>query len=275
MKNAALPQLLVYWRRLRGMSQLALAMDAEISARHVSFLETGRSSPSRETLLVLASALDVPLRERNALFVAAGFAPVYRETNLDAQELAPARRAIAYILKQQEPYPAIVMDRAWNIIERNDAAQRFFETLVEAKGPPGAPNVLRSVFHPRGLRPWIKNWEVVAEDLVQRVHREAVMGVVDDATEKILAEVLAYPHVPERFKHPALGTRPEPLIALEFEKGDLHAHFFSTVTTLGTPQDVTLQEIRIECFHPADRTTEQTASRLAAGRGIGSVRGRA
>lgn len=180
-----------------------------------------------------------------------------------APEMEHARRAVELILRHQEPYPAVVMDRHWNILSTNDAAGRFFGQLVElpADGPP--PNVVRLVFDPAGLRPFVANWESVAEGLVQRIHREAVGGVPDAETQALLREVLAYPGVPERWKTPdPLAPFPRPYLAVQFRKGALAMDFFSTVTTLGTPLDVTLQEIRIECFFPADAATEHAAATL-------------
>lgn len=257
MATAPFGQLLSQWRRLRGKSQLDLAVDASVSPRHVSFVETGRSTPSREMVLTLASALSVPLREQNALLLAAGFAPVYRETDLDAPELAPARRALDLILRHQEPHPAVVMNRQWDIVTSNAAAQRLFARLLDGQPKPKSkkppkPNVVRLVFDPKGLRPFITNWEAVAEALVQRVHREAVGGVKDDATKRLLAEVLAYPGVPDRWRALDPGTTPSPLVPISFRKGSLSVSYFSTVTTLGTAQDITLQELRVECFFPAD-----------------------
>ncbi|HMI91715.1 MAG TPA: helix-turn-helix transcriptional regulator [Polyangiales bacterium] len=256
--------LLQYWRKARNLSQLALAHEAEVSPRHVCFLETGRSRPSREMVLLLASVLDVPLRERNGLLLAAGFAPMYSETRLDDPELGPVRAALAAILRQQEPYPAVVLNRHWDIIGSNDAAGRFFALLLGEARAREPSNVLRMIFDPRGLRPYVSNWEAVAETLIQRVQREAVGGVQDGATAKLLAEVLAYPDVPTNLREPKLGVPLLPVIPVRFHKaGDTYS-YFSTVTTLGTPQDVTLQEVRIECFFPADSHTEQLARKLAA-----------
>jgi transcriptional regulator with XRE-family HTH domain len=255
--------LLQQWRRIRRKSQLALALDADVSPRHVSFVESGRSSPSREMVLILANALDVPLRERNDLLLAAGFAPIYRQTGLAAPEMAQARRALDCLLRQQEPYPAVVMDRHWNLLTANEAGTRFFESLIDLTAVPGQANVMRIMLHPDGVRRFIVNWEAVAEALVQRVHREAVGGVPDETTRLLLAEILAYPGVPRRWRTPNLTTAPSPLLAVQFRKDDLALSYFSTVTTLGTPQDITLQELRIESFFPADEATEIHARRLA------------
>jgi transcriptional regulator with XRE-family HTH domain len=256
--------LLAHWRRLRGKSQLSLALDASVSPRHVSFVETGRSSPSRDMVLTLATALNVPLREQNALLLAAGYAPAYRETRLDAPELEPARRALELIMSHQEPHPAVVMDRHWNIVTSNRAAQRFFGLLLSDSDLPEnlRSNVVRLMFHPRGLRPHVSNWESVAEGLIQRVHREAVGGLLDAVSARLIEEVLAYPGVPQRWRTPDLGLPLLPFVPVAFRKGELALSYFSTVTTLGTPQDITLQELRVECFFPADAETERRAARL-------------
>jgi transcriptional regulator with XRE-family HTH domain len=256
--------LLQYWRKLRRLSQLALAEEAGVSPRHLCFLETGRARPSREMVLHLAAALDVPLRERNALLVAAGFAPTYGELNLAAPELAPARAALDAILQQQEPYPAVVMNRHWDILTANRAAARFFAFLLGDTAPDGPANVVRLIFSPNGLRPFVANWAAVAEALIGRVHREAVGHVVDAATARLLREVLTYPDVPARWRTPSLEQPSSPIVPVIFEKATLRFEYFSTVTTLGTPQDVTLQEIRVECFFPVDAQTERNARSLAA-----------
>jgi transcriptional regulator with XRE-family HTH domain len=260
---AAFGPLLSQWRRLRGKSQLDLAFEAAVSPRHVSFVETGRSKPSREMVLTLATALNVPLRERNTLLLAAGYAPVYRETRLDAPELEPAQRALDLILKHQEPYPAVVLDGQWDLLRANDAAGRLFSRLL-GRGPEGRPNVLRLMFDERFLRPYVTNWNEVAGDLIQRAHREAVGGTPNDALQRVLKEVLAYPGVPERFGSFDPNVALAPFVPIAFEKGDLTCRYFSLVTTLGTPQDVTLQELRVESFFPADAQTERAAAKLAA-----------
>jgi transcriptional regulator with XRE-family HTH domain len=257
-------RLIKHWRQLRRKSQLALALEAGVSARHLGFVEVGRSRPSREMVLLLSEALGVPLRERNALLLAAGFAPLYRETGLAAPELARARQALELILAHQEPYPAVVMDRHWNVVTANQAAGRFFALFV-APAPGATVNVIRMMFDPARLRPFVANWEAVAESLVQRIHREALGGVPDAETSRLLEEALSYPGVPARWRSAdALEVAPAPYVAVQFRKGDLAMDYFSTVTTLGTPQDVTLQELRIECFFPADERTEAAARRLAA-----------
>jgi transcriptional regulator with XRE-family HTH domain len=256
--------LLQYWRRVRHLSQLALAHEAHVSPRHVCFLETGRAKPSREMVLHLADTLAVPLRERNAFLLAAGFAPMFSESTLDGPELAPVRTAIHAILKQQEPYPAVVMNRRWDIVQTNRAAARFFRMLLGERTPPDPGNVLRLMFHPEGLRPCVEHWETVAQALVRRVHREAIGGTLDEPGRQLLAEILAYPGVPARWRasDPELGAPMVPVLPISFGHDGRLFHYFSAVTVLGTPQDITLQELRIECFFPLDEATVTAAKAL-------------
>jgi transcriptional regulator with XRE-family HTH domain len=265
--------LLQRWRRERHLSQLALAHEAGVSPRHVCFLETGRAHPSREMIHRLAETLDLPLRERNALLVAAGFAPTYREGDLDlaSAELAPVRAALEAILRQQEPFPAVVMDRQWDVVEGNAAASRFFAHLLGERPGEGRANVLRMMLDPAGLRPFVANWRDAAGALLARVHREAVGGVLDPATRRVLDEVLRFPDVPERWQAAARAAPALPVVPVVFEKGGRTFRYFSTVTTLGTPQDVALQELRIECFFPFDGATRAHAEALAGPAEAGRV----
>ncbi|HEY3494345.1 MAG TPA: transcriptional regulator, partial [Polyangiaceae bacterium] len=203
-------------------------------------------------------------RERNLLLLAAGYAPLYREARLDAPELGPVRAALDAILRQQEPYPAVVMNRHWDILETNAAARRFFELLLGARANAPAPNVLRLMFDPSGLRPHVENWEAVAESLLHRLHREATGGVKDVVTLRLLAEILEYPDVPA-LRRPNLALALVPVLPIRFRHGSVTYDYFSTVTTLGTPQDVTLEELRIECFFPASAETERQARALSSG----------
>lgn len=214
-------------------------------------------------VLLLATALDVPLRERNALLLAAGFAPMYKETRLDAPELASVRDALDAILRQQEPFPSVVMNRYWDVLDLNQAAKRFF-TFLLGREPAGQSNVIRVFFDPNGVRPYVANWESVAESLIQRIHREAVGGVPDRGTRELLEAAFAYPNVPQRFRVPDVATPLVPVIPVSFLRDGRKFNFFSAVTTLGTPQDITLQEIRIESFFPADADTARNARQLSA-----------
>jgi len=268
-ESAATPHtigpLLRSWRKTRSLSQLALALEAEVSPRHICFLETGRAKPSRDMVVLLSNVLGVPLRERNTMLLAAGFAPMYRESKLDAPELGAVQTALQAILRQQEPFPAVVMNRHWDLLQGNRAAGRFFGLLLADRTVPEPMNVVRLMFDPQGLRPYVANWEAVAETLLQRIHREAVGGVPDAATDRLLNEVLDYPDVPKQLSRLNLAAPSVPVIPICFRKGEHAFNFFSAVTTLGTPQDVTLQELRIEAFFPADSATEESSRALAAG----------
>ena len=240
------------WRKARRLSQLGLAAEAAVSLRHLCFIETGRARPSRTMVLRLAEVLEVPLRERNTLLLAAGFAPEYRESALDAPALAAVQGAIDAILAQQEPHPAVVMDRSWDLRHTNAAAERLFAFLLAGHEPVAGPaNVLRLMFHPDGVRPHVTNWPEVAQTLVRRVRREALGGMTDERAQRILAEVLAYPDVPAAVAGADPLTPQLPIVPVRFARDGRSFDYFSTVTTLGTPQDVTLQELRIECFFPA------------------------
>jgi transcriptional regulator with XRE-family HTH domain len=247
--------LLRHWRAVRHLSQLALAGEVATTQRHLSFIESGRSQPSRTMVLRLARVLDVPIRERNQLLLAAGYAPLYREAGLTSEEATQVRAAVGQMLEAHEPYPAIVMDRHWNVTTSNSAANAFFGWLLGAREHEQPANVIRLMFDPDGLRPFVRNWEAIAEALVRRVHREAVSGVPDADTVALLEHALAYPGVPSEWRTPDFRTPPLPVIPVEWDKDGLALSYFSTVTTLGTPQDAMLEEIRIESFFPADEPT--------------------
>jgi transcriptional regulator with XRE-family HTH domain len=252
------------WRTRRGLSQLALSSNAGVSSRHLSFVETGRAQPSREMVLLLARTLDVPLRDRNDLLSAAGYAPVYRATKLEAPALAQARRALDFVLRQQEPYPAIVIDRHWNILQANGGTARLVELFLEPSAAADLGlNAMRLMLHPRGFRSHIVNWEAMAAALVQWLHRDILSGVGDSETRRLLHELLEYPGVPRHWGRLDLDASTDPFLQIEFRRGDVELRYFSMLTSLGTPHDITLQEIRIESFYPADSATEEAARRLA------------
>lgn len=244
------------WRRLRAKSQLALALESGVSQRHLSFVESGRATPSREMLVTLADALQVPLRERNLIMAAAGYAPLYAEGDLAAGELHQLRSALTRLLDHQEPYPAVLLDRQWNVVQTNRAAPKLFSRFVDLEAIPRPRNLLRTLFSPAGLRPWIENWDEVAQALVQRVFREAVAGVPDARTLALLSELGAWPPAP-RTAPPTL--RPMPFHPVVFRKEALRLSFFSMIYTVGAPLDITAQELRIEAFFPADAVTEAFA----------------
>jgi transcriptional regulator with XRE-family HTH domain len=256
--------LLRQWRARRKWSQLDLAVEAGVSARHLSFVETGRAQPSREMVLLLAGALDVPLRDRNALLTAAGYAPIYRETPLAAPAMAQVRRALDFILRQQEPYPALVLDRHWNVLAVNDGSARVQAAFLDparvaALGP---PNAMRLMFHPDAFRPHIVNWEATAVSLIQWLHRDVAVGLGGPQTRRLLEELLTYPDVPRQWRTLDVEASSAPFLPIEFRKGDLGLRYFTTLTTLGTPHDITAQELRIEAFFPADEATEAASRRI-------------
>jgi transcriptional regulator with XRE-family HTH domain len=199
-------ELLRHWRAARHLSQMGLALEASTTARHLSFIESGRSQPSREMVLRLARALDVPIRERNQLLLAAGYAPLYREAGLEGAQAAQVRFALERMLAAHEPFPAVVMDRHWNLVSANTAAAAFFGWLLDERDIEGPTNVIRLMFDPEGLRPFVANWQATAEALIQRVHREAVGGIPDRETVALLAEALAYPGVPSEWRSPDFRT---------------------------------------------------------------------
>jgi transcriptional regulator with XRE-family HTH domain len=258
-------QLLRQWRERRRLSQLALAMEAEVSSRHLSFVETGRAQPSREMVLLLARALDVPTRARNELLTAAGFAPVYRERGLDAPELADVRHALEFMLRQQEPFPALVLDGGWNIVLSNGGAQRLLGLFLEpaAVAALGPPNAMRLFYHPGGMRPYIVNWEPTAAALIQWLHRDVIRGVGEPETGRLLEELLSYPDVPRQWRMLDLDASNAPFLAVELAKDDVRLSFFSLLAGLGVPYDITLHELRVECFFPADAASETRLRRLA------------
>jgi transcriptional regulator with XRE-family HTH domain len=248
-----------WWRERRGLSQLDLAGAAESTQRHVSFLESGRATPSREMILRLAAALGLPLRQQNALFLAAGFAPAWRESELSAPELARVASALDYMLTQQEPYPAFVLDRRWNLLRANAGAVRLTEFLA---GPPpaGAPapsepvNLAIALVSPDGLRPFIVNWQEVALYFLRGVQADAIAdGTAETAV--LLEQLLAMPGVPTLSQLLPPDDVQAPVLVIHFRRAETSLRLFTTIATLGTPHDVTLQEIRIECFFPVDDQT--------------------
>ena len=254
--------LLKHWRNVRRLTQIELAGDANVSARHVCFLETGRAQPSREMVQLLGSALDLPLEERNALHVAAGFVPPYGDRGLAAENLQPVRQALDFILRQQEPYPGIVIDGRWDVRIRNQASKRLFAAFHESyEMDPGlADNAMHVVFHPGGLRQFIVNWEEFAGQMIQILHREVAQGGGRVASQ-LLDEIMAYPGLPAEWRLPR--TASSPVMTMQLRKGDFRLAFFSTLTTLAMPTDAALQKLKIECFYPVDDATAEKARELA------------
>lgn len=246
------------------MSQQALALEAGVSTRHPSFVETGRARPNRELVLSLARSLDIPLRARNELLTVAGCAAIYRESSLELPELAQVRWAVDFMLRQQEPYPAIVLDRHWNIIIANEAMNRptrLFLSPEEAVAA-GAPNIMRLTYPPKGLRTWIVNWEETASAYIQWLHRD-LMRTGDERTAALLDELLSCPDIPREWLSLELDASTQPYLAMEFRKGDARLGFFTTIASLGTPYDITLHELQVESFFPTDDATDAMLRNLA------------
>jgi transcriptional regulator with XRE-family HTH domain len=252
-----------HWRQHRRLSQLDLAQEAEISTRHLSFVETGRSVPSREMVLRLAERLDVPLRERNALLVAAGYAPMYRERPLDDPALSAAREAIELILKSHEPYPALAVDRHWNLV----AANSMLPHLLAGADPSllqGRVNVLRLSLHPQGLAPKIVNLVQWRNHLFERL-RQQVHATGDPTLAALLQELRGYP-VPEGADELHMeGEHLGVVMPFRFRSSFGVLSFISTTTIFGTPVDVTLQELALETFFPADAATGEVLRKLSQG----------
>lgn len=251
-----------HWRQHRRLSQLDLAIDAAISTRHLSFVETGRSVPSREMVLRLSERLDIPLRERNTLLVAAGYAPMYRERPLEDPALSPARQAVELILKSHEPYPAIAIDRHWNLVATNSVVPHLLVGVKDAALLQPPMNVLRLSLHPQGLAPQIANLAQWRSHLFERVrHQIAASG--DPTLAALLEELQAYP-VPEGADLHLDGEHPGVVMPFQFSTPQGVLSFISTITIFGTPVDVTLQELAMETFFPADEFTKQALQALAA-----------
>lgn len=253
------------WRDARGMSQERLAHRAGVSTRHLSFIETGRSAPGKDVLLALAGALEVPLRDQNQLLLAAGLAPRYPATPLDGSSLAMVRRALDHVLQQQEPFPAIVVDRLWNLVRINQGAQRMLGAFVpDAMPPEVAGNAMLALVHPDGWKPFVVGWEELAGHLVERLHREVAASPRDAELARLRDRVLAQPGVPTDWHRARVTHEVTPFAAVHLRRGPLELRLFTMLTTLGTPLDVTAEELRIESYFPADDATERVLRGWAA-----------
>ena len=242
------------WREDRRRSQMDLALDVGVSTRHLSFVETGKSKPSPELVLALAEHLEVPLRERNSMLLAAGYAPRFSQTPLDADVLATVRGALSELIRAHDPYPAIVVDRGWDIVMSNQGSQAFLEGVApHLLGPPG--NSYRITMHPEGMAPRIENFAEWVHHLLGTLDRQ-VAATRDPRLRQLLDEVSAYPNVAAL--HGSWRTRdgvPAVVVPLQLRVGDTVQSWFSTNTSIGTPVDITLDELHVELFHPADEAT--------------------
>jgi transcriptional regulator with XRE-family HTH domain len=266
--GAGLGELLRYWRQVRGRSQLELAADARTTPRYVSFVETGRAQASRRMVIRLASALDVPLRERNALLLAAGYAPLYSAGSLDATELDRVQGALTSMLTHHDPFPAVVMDRGWNVLRANAGAARLFGGLLAPAALPEPANVLRLMIEPGPVREAVSNWDVVVPTLLERARREAVGGVLDAETGALVDELCSAPGVDALVGEIPAAVGSAPVIDVCFEFAGASLSFFSVVSTIGTPIDVTAQELRLEAFFPSDEQTRLSWTETGSSVGV-------
>ena len=244
-----------HWRQRRRLSQLDLAADADVSTRHISFVETGRANPSREMVLRLCARMDVPLRERNALLVAAGYAPMYRESRIDDPSFAPARAAVDLILKSHEPYPALAIDRHWNMVAANRMVPLFLQGAApELLVPP--INVLKVSLHPQGLAARILNLQQWRNHILERLAQQ-IASTGDAQLVALMQQLRAYPTPPStealQLKDELAGV----VMPFRFQSAVGVLNFISTTTVFGTPVDITLHELALETFFPADEFTRQ------------------
>jgi transcriptional regulator with XRE-family HTH domain len=263
--KSTFPSRLTSFRKQRDLSQLQLATTADCSQRHISFLELGRTRPSREMVQRLSIALGLSLRQSNDLLLAAGFAPIWSETAYDAEALAPIRQALDFMLKQQEPYPAVVVDRRWNLLQANKGAIAMVEFLVGRLEHGAAINLADALVAPDVLRPHLINWPEVVGYFVRSVEADATADGTAE-TEALRDRLLSYPDVRATLTAPAVESAGGPVLTMRFEKGRTSLELFTTIATLGTPQDITLQELRVECFFPMNEHTREVFSRWASPR---------
>ncbi len=256
-----------WWRTTRRFSQLQLAGAAEVSSRHISYLETGKAQPSREMVIHLANVLELPLRDQNLLLHEAGFAPAFSQQDLDAPEMDDVRRVLAWILAAHSPNPALVVDRRGDVVDANPAAYHLLDQLVDADSAALGPtlNGHRLVLHPDGIRPRTDNWAEVAANVLQRLEREQAHRPADEALADLLAEILTYPDLAELRRSTELPTGSDLLVTLQAtSKAGEQIRLVSTIATIGAPYDVTLDELRLETFFPGDEATAATLARWSA-----------
>jgi len=255
--EASFNNLLKGWRSRRGVSQLALAHDAGVSARHISFLETGRAGPSRDMVLRLAGALDLPLRERNGLLLSAGFAPRFGERPLTSQEMQEALRAVRLMLDAHEPYPAFALDRYWNIVHWNRPLALMLSDLTADGKSIDRINALDLVFRPGLLREQFVNWEEVAGAVLKRLHRQVVRAASDERLQDLWRDVQGSPGVATLVGERHADEVPPILVPMKIREGDRVLTWINTLATFGATGDVTLDELVVESFFPGDEATRR------------------
>jgi transcriptional regulator with XRE-family HTH domain len=265
-KKSNFPARLASLRKWRGLSQLQLASAADCSQRHISFLELGRTQPSREMMRRLSVALGLSLRQSNDLLLAAGFAPIWSDTPFDAETLAPIRQALDFLLAQQEPYPAFVVDRRWNLLQANKGAVAMVEFLVGPLTPGAAVNLADALVAPDMLQPYLTNWPEVVAYFVRSVEADAAADATAE-TAALRDRLLSYPGVHASLATPSAETVATPVLPMRFAKDQVSLELFTTLTILGMPQDATLQEMRIESFFPMNGETRDVFRKWASKHG--------
>ena len=266
----AFGQLLRVWRGARKRSQLELALEAGVSQRHLSFLESGRAMPSREMILQLSEALDLPLRERNQMLNAAGFAALYQQRSLDSEAMSAVRQALEMMLCHHEPFPALVIDPQWNMLMSNTATERFLgllgnpDEVWQRVDPSGNHNVMRLTFHPEGMQPLLNDWNSTATLLLSRLHREVTAAPANTGLRTLFEDISTLPGTPGHWRNHIWESTPPPFLPLDFNLGGMSLKIFSMITGFGTALDITADELRVETFFPADKISAQFFHSLAA-----------
>ncbi|MEQ8859672.1 MAG: helix-turn-helix transcriptional regulator [Pseudomonadales bacterium] len=261
--------LLRHWRQHRRLSQLALSGRSGISQRHISFLETGRARPGRPTVVALSDALDIPLRERNALLQRSGFAPIYGEATIDSGAMSLFREALQLALDHHDPYPAIVLDGRWNMVMANPGALRFFGQFVdpvaaiEAIGSPAEFQMVRLCLDQRALRPYIVNWEELIYSFLQRARRALLINPNDPLLPGLIDEILNTHGAPAAWRAPDWSTPPAPAVNMIMRSGPQTYALFTMLAHFGAPRDITIEELSVETFYPADEATKAQILALA------------
>lgn len=253
------PALLKHWRRTRGLSQLDLAGLCDVSARHLSFLETGRSKASADMVLRLAATLELPLRQQNELLVAAGHPAHYPESAVGSLD-PMVEAAVARMLAVHEPLPMLVFNRYYDVLRTNGGAMQLLARFVAEPARVLArprQNILHLLFDPDGLRPFVEDWQEIAHEIIARLHREALGHGGDARLSTLLAELLAYPEVPERWRYPDFSHPNRPAFCLWLRRADLRLGFLTALTVFNAPYDVGLEDLRIESYFPLDAATQQ------------------
>lgn len=253
------PALLKYWRGNRGLSQLDLSLTADVSARHVSFMETGRSAPSPEMVLRLGAALKLPLRAQNEMLVAAGHEPRFDEPDVGGGLPTAIDQALEQMMAQHEPFPLVVMNKRYDVLRTNHGAKRLLgRVLADPTAIKPPMNACKLLFDPMGIRPFVEDWETVAKHLLARMVREALDDPQDEAMTSLIDELTQFPDVPEDWRRPDFSVSTDPVFSVRMVRGDLRLAFLTTLTVFSAPQNVTLEELRIESYFPLDETTERS-----------------